>query len=102
MRTKLVSLEAAAAMVRDGDQIAMSSGFNHSPMAMLREIARRGVKDLHTIGIVGGSINLDFLIGTGQTKVIECCSIGFQPFSTVPPNFERYLKARRIYAMDNT
>jgi len=102
LRTKLVSLEAAAAMVRDGDQVAMSSGFNHSPMAMLREIARRGVKDLHTIGIVGGSINLDFLIGTGQTKVIECCSIGFQPFSTVPPNFERYLKASRIYAMDNT
>jgi acyl CoA:acetate/3-ketoacid CoA transferase alpha subunit len=102
MRTKLVSLGVAAGMVHDGDEVAMSSGFTHSPMAMLREIARRDVKDLHTIGIVGGSINLDFLVGTGQTAIVECCSIGFEPFARSAPNFDRYLKDGRIYAMDNT
>jgi len=102
VRTKLVGLEAAARMVRDGDQVAMSAGFQFSPMAMLRELARSGVRDLHTIGVVGGSINLDFLVGTGQTKTIECCSIGFEPFARNAPNFDRFLKEGRIYAMDNT
>jgi acyl CoA:acetate/3-ketoacid CoA transferase alpha subunit len=97
-----MTLEEAAGMVRDGQEVVMSSGFAFSPMAMLRELARRGVKDLHTIGVVGGSINLDFLVGTGQTSVIECCSIGFDPFQRNAPNFDRYLKASRIYAMDNT
>ncbi len=102
MRTKLMSLETAAGMIRDGDRIVMSAGFTHSPMAMLREIARRDLRDLHIIGIVGGSINLDFLVGTGQTKTVECCSIGFEPFGRAAPNFDRYLKESRIYALDNT
>lgn len=102
MRTKLVGLEEAASIVKDGDKVIMSAGFDHSPMAMLRTLARRGTHDLHTIGLVGGSINLDFLVGTGQTKTLECCSIGFAPFAREAPNFDRYLKDGRIYAMDNT
>lgn len=102
MRSKLVSLEAAARIVRDGDQIVMSSGFNHAPMAMLREIARAETQDLHIIGVVGGSINLDFLVGAGQVKTMECCSIGFQPYAQAAPNFDRFLKEGRIFALDNT
>ncbi len=102
MRTKLVSLSDAASMVRDGDEVAMSAGFNYSPMAMLREIVRQGAGDLHVVGVVGGSINLDLLVGSGQTAIMDCCSIGFAPFAREAPNFDRYLKAGRIYAMDNT
>ena len=102
MRTKLMELDEAATMIKDGDQIVMSAGFEHSPMAMLRTIARSELKDLHTIGVVGGSINLDFLVGTGQTKTLECCSIGFAPFAREAPNFDRYLKDSRLFALDNT
>ena len=102
MRTKLVPLETAANIVRSGDEVVMSAGFTHSPMAMLRELARRDIDNLHVVGVVGGSINLDFLVGTGQTAVMDCCSIGFEPFQRSAPNFDRYLKDGRIYAMDNT
>jgi acyl CoA:acetate/3-ketoacid CoA transferase alpha subunit len=102
MRTKLVSLSDAAGMVRDGDEVVMSSGFENAPMTMLREIARQGAQNLHVVGVVGGSINLDFLVGTGQTKIMDCCSIGFAPFAREAPNFDRYLKDSRIYSMDNT
>jgi acyl CoA:acetate/3-ketoacid CoA transferase alpha subunit len=102
MRTKLAELSDAAGMIRDGDQVVMSAGFTNSPMAMLREIARGGAKDLHVIGVVGGSINLDFLVGSGQTAIMDCCSIGFAPFQRSAPNFDRYLRDGRIYAMDNT
>jgi acyl CoA:acetate/3-ketoacid CoA transferase alpha subunit len=97
-----MGLDEAATMLKDGDKIVMSSGFEHSPMAMLRTIARQELKDLHTIGVVGGSINLDFLVGTGQTKTLECCSIGFAPFAREAPNFDRYLKDSRLFALDNT
>lgn len=102
MRSKLVTLESAARIVRDGDQVVMSSGFSHAPMAMLRELARSEVQDLHLIGVVGGSINLDFLVGANKVKTMECCSIGFQPYAQAAPNFDRYLKESRIYALDNT
>jgi acyl CoA:acetate/3-ketoacid CoA transferase alpha subunit len=102
MRTKLVPLETAANIVKSGDEVVMSAGFTHSPMAMLRELARRDIDKLHIVGVVGGSLNLDFLVGSGQTAVMDCCSIGFEPFQRNAPNFDRYLKAGRIYAMDNT
>lgn len=102
MRTKLVDLETAAKMVKDDATIIMSAGFAYSPMAILREIVRRGPKNLHQIGVVGGSINLDLLIGSGQTSILQCCGFGFEPFQTDAPNFNRFLKARRIYAKDNT
>lgn len=102
MRNKLVSLDDAASIVRDGDKVMMTSGFTHSPMAMVRAVARAGARNLHTIGLVSGSINLDFLVGTGQTAILECCSISFAPFGRAAPNFDRYLKAGRIFAMDNT
>ena len=102
MRTKLVELSDAVRMISDGDEVVMSSGFTDSPMAMLREIARNDLKDLRVVGVVGGSINLDFLVGSGQAAVMDCCSIGFAPFRREAPNFDRYLKESRIYAMDNT
>jgi acyl CoA:acetate/3-ketoacid CoA transferase alpha subunit len=102
MRTKLVELSDAVKIISDGDEVVMSAGFTDSPMAMLREIARSDLKDLKVVGVVGGSINLDFLVGTGQAAVLDCCSIGFEPFQREAPNFDRYLKESRIYAMDNT
>ena len=102
MRTKLVELSDAVRMISDGDEVVMSSGFTDSPMAMLREIARSDLQDLKVVGVVGGSINLDFLVGSGQAAVMDCCSIGFAPFRREAPNFDRYLKEGRIYAMDNT
>ncbi len=102
MRTKLVSLEVAAKIVRDDSKVVMSAGFAHAPMAMLREIARQGPKNLHEVGVVGGSINLDFLIGAGQVSVLECCGFGFEPFQDIAPNFNRYLKSSKLYSLDNT
>ncbi len=101
MRDKVISLDEAASIVRDGNQVAMSSGFTWAPMALLRQIARRGAKNLEVI-CRGGSINVDFLVGTGQACSVECCGLGFAPFARVSPNFDRFLKAGRVYANDNT
>lgn len=101
MKDKLVSLQEAVSIVRDGDKLAMSSAFTWSPMAALRELTRRGVKELHVI-CRGGSINVDYLVGTGQAAIVESCSLGFAPFARVCPNFDRLVKAGKVFAKDNT
>jgi glutaconate CoA-transferase subunit A len=102
MREKLVSLEQAAKIVRDGDQIIFNGGMDWTPMALLRELVRKNVKNLHTIAVVGGAINLDLLIGAGATATVETCSLGFGSYARVAPNYERYQKAGRVKMKDNT
>jgi len=102
MREKLVSLEQAAEMIRDGDQIIFNGDMNWTPTALLRELVRKKIRNLHTIGVVGGAMNLDFLIGAGATATVETCSLGFGRYARVAPNYERYQKAGRVKMKDNT
>ncbi len=102
MREKLVSLEQAAKIVREGDQVIFNGGMDWTPMALLRDLVRNGIKGLHTVGVVGGAMNLDFLIGAGVTATVETCSLGFGSYARVAPNYERYQKASRVKMKDNT
>src|SRR5579863_3971295 len=71
MRSKLQTLEEAARLVKDGDQVVMSANMNKSPMALLRQLVRQGSKNLRTVGVVGGEINLDFLVGAGVASSVD-------------------------------
>ena len=102
MRDKILPLEQAAKLVRDGAQVIMMGGMDFTPMALLREIVRSRVKGLHTIGVVGGAINLDFLIGAGATASVETCDLSLLPFARVGPNYVRYMKGGRVKSKDNT
>ncbi len=102
MRDAVLSLERAAKLVRDGDQVIMTDGMDYTPMALLREIVRIGVKGLHTVGVTSGAINLDFLVGAGVTASVETCDLSLRPFACIGPNYARYLKAGRVKSKDNT
>ena len=102
MREKLVSLEQVAKLVRNGDKVIMMGGLDYTPMALLREIVRGGTSDLNTLGVVGASLNLDFLVGAGRTATVETCDFNFQPFARVAPNYLRLQKQGRIKMKDNT
>jgi glutaconate CoA-transferase subunit A len=102
MSDKLVTLEQAAAMVQDQDQVVMNSGDDGSPLALLRQLVRQGVRGLRAVGVVGGGVNLDLLIGAEAASSVDTCSIGLDPFARTGPNFARYLQAGRLQALDNT
>jgi acyl CoA:acetate/3-ketoacid CoA transferase alpha subunit len=99
---KLTSLPAAAERVRDGARLVMSANLNRSPMAFLREVVRRRVRDLRVIGVVGGDLNIDFLVGAGAVAVVDTCSMTLGPFARTGPNFARHVVAGRVRALDNT
>ncbi len=102
MREKLVTLEQAASLVRTGDKVIMMGGLDNTPMALLREIVRGETTELNTVGVVGASMNLDFLVGAGRTATVETCDFNFQPFARVAPNYLRLQKEGRVKMKDNT
>ena len=102
MREKLVTLEQAASLVRTGDKVIMMGGLDNTPMALLREIVRGETTELNTVGVVGASMNLDFLVGAGRTATVETCDFNFQPFARVAPNYLRLHKEGRVKMRDNT
>ena len=55
MDSKLRSLEEAAEMIADGSTIAIGGlSMNSTPMAFVRTLARRKVRDLTVVAIVHG------------------------------------------------
>ena len=102
MRNKLISLEEASAEVRTGARLVMSANMQRSPMALLRQVVRQGTRELRVVGVTGGEINIDFLVGAGAASVVDTCSVTLGEFARTGPNFARYAQAGRIKALDNT
>ncbi len=102
MKDKQATLAQAAALVRDSDQVVMGAGMERSPMAMLRELVRQGRRELRLAGVVGGALNLDFLVGAGTAQSVDTCSVTLGRFARTGPNFARHVQAGRIRALDNT
>jgi len=102
MASKQLSLEEAASLVADGDQVVMSGGMSASPMAMLRALVKRGARGLHAVGVVGGALNMDFLAGAGALASIDTCSVTLNPFEREAPNFLRAVQTGQIRMFDNT
>jgi acyl CoA:acetate/3-ketoacid CoA transferase alpha subunit len=102
VRSKVKPLEEAAACVSHGAWLVMSANLQRSPMAFLRELVRRRVRDLRVIGVVGGDLNIDFLVGAGAVRVVDTCSVTLGEFARTGPNFARHVLAGRVRALDNT
>jgi glutaconate CoA-transferase subunit A len=86
---KVVSLEQAAALVPDGARIAFGGGgaMMRRPMSFAGELARRGVRDLDVLHMLGG-IETDLLIGAGCVRSTNCAYLGLLEHGQAP-NFQR-------------
>ena len=102
MRDKVNTLEQAAAQVKTGAQVVMSANLQRAPMAVLRQIVRQGTRNLRVVGVVGGELNIDFLVGAGAASVVDTCSVTLGEFARTGPNFARYVLEGRVQALDNT
>jgi acyl CoA:acetate/3-ketoacid CoA transferase alpha subunit len=102
MRNKVKSLREAAAAVKSGAQLVMSANIHRAPMAFLREVVRQRTDKLRVIGVVGGDINIDFLVGAGAVSVVDTCSVTLGEFARTGPNFSRYFLSGRVRSLDNT
>jgi glutaconate CoA-transferase, subunit A len=88
-RKSLVIGEAEAAeMIRDGMTIAIGGFINSShPMALVRQIIRRGIKNLTVVGAASGGLDLDLLIAAGCVKKLVTTYMGGEHYCPVAPFF---------------
>ncbi len=101
MRDKVASLQEAVSLVKDRDVLAMTTSvLEDAPMAFLRELIRSGKKALGVVGVTGGGLNIDILIGSGVVSSVETCSISMGSFGPAP-NFQRHLKSGSLEMKDN-
>jgi len=97
-KKKVTTLDEAMQIIRNGQTIAIG-GFllqNH-PMALVREIIKRGIKNLKLISPpTGGSIETDILLGAGCVNRLVCSYVGAEWLCPVLPNYRRILEAGEL------
>src|SRR5262245_8842236 len=102
MKDKLTNLETAASSVKHGELIGLTtSTVDNAPMAFLREVLRRGAKQLRLVTLTGGGLNADLLIGAAVVTEYETCSCSLSVYGPAP-NFQRALRAGLIKMKDST
>ena len=87
---RIVDETAAAAWVQDGMTIAVGEP---APMALIRQLIRRGVKDLT---VVGSGLALDLLIAAGCVRRTMAYYVGGGAGGAVAPSFRRAAEAGEI------
>jgi glutaconate CoA-transferase, subunit A len=99
---KRVDLPTLAAHVRDGDCVAVGGGLSsREPMAVLRELVRRGVRDLRVIGSAHG-IDIDLLCGGGAVAATAESYVGFEQDFGAAPNYRRACESGAVAVEDSS
>ena len=101
MTERMSSLDALAAKVRDGAQIALPPDYSGCANALWRAVIRRGVKDLHLVGVPVFGYHGDLLIGAGCVAVAETSAVTLGEHG-LAPRFTAAVKAGSITVKDAT
>src|SRR3972149_1466500 len=84
MRDKVISLAEAAALVRNGDTLALGGmTLYRRPVAFVRELLQTDVRDLTLLGFTA-SYESDLLVGAGRVSAIRTCYFGLEAFGLAP------------------
>jgi glutaconate CoA-transferase subunit A len=97
-RDQVVIGEAeAAGWIESGMTVAIG-GFilSSHPMAIIRGIIRRGVRDLTVIGAASAGLEIDLLIGAGCVKKLITAYVGGEAVAPIGPLFKVAVEAGTI------
>src|SRR3954452_11323077 len=93
--SKLRTLEEAAELVPDAATIALGGlSMNSAPMAFVRALARRRVRDLTLVAIVAGMPG-EWLIAAGCVRSVVSGLVSLEGFRLAPP-FRQAVQARQV------
>lgn len=99
-KSKVISLEEAASWVKDGMTLAIAGAHhNNAPNAFVREVIRRGVKDLTIIPSNATGYQIDILLGAGCVKKLYSSYVGLD-YIGMAPNFRRLGQAGILNVVD--
>ncbi len=81
-------LATAAALVKDGDLVALSGHTKNAPMALIRELIRQGRRNLGLVTTPTGGLNVDLAVGAGIADRIHFAQVVLEEYG-MAPNFRR-------------
>jgi len=96
-KNKIIDIKEAVKKIKDNSTLALS-GFSYMnpPMTLVREIIKRGIKNLRVISGPTSGIETDMLIGVGRVKEVITSCIAFEKIAGVAPNFKRFVEQQKI------
>ncbi len=87
-QNKVAKLTDIGKLIKDGDSVAVGGAWLSShPMALVRQIIRSGIKNLHVMTILG-SVDIDMLVGAGCVDRLMFSFVSMEAYG-LPPNFRR-------------
>src|SRR5918996_2686019 len=94
-------IEDLATRVPDGASVALAPDYSGCALAVVRALIRRGVKDLHLIGVPQLGFQADLLIGAGCVRSIEAAAVTLGEQGPAP-RFVAAVKAGAVEMRDST
>ena len=89
-KTILISEAEALDLIADGQTIALGGFITaQHPMAVIRGLARRRIKDLTVIGSVSASLEVDLLVGCGCVRRLAAAYVGAETAAPLGPFFKK-------------
>lgn len=102
MPDKRIALGDVARYVEPGMRVGIGGGpVMITPTALIREVIRAGVRDLHLVAASTGGYGIDLMIGAGVVASVEFAQIVLNEFGPAP-NFRRYAESGRLRCLDHT
>ena len=99
--TETLSLDRLAGRVADGAMLALPPDYSFVPMAAVRALVRRGVRDLHLVTVPQAGIAADLLIGAGSVATIETAAVSLGELGNAP-RFTAAVEGGRLAIRDST
>jgi glutaconate CoA-transferase, subunit A len=94
-------IEDLVARVPDGARLALAPDYSGCALAAVRALIRRGVRDLHLIGVPQLGFQADLLIGAGCVRSIEAAAVTLGEQGPAP-RFVAAVKAGAVEMRDST
>lgn len=87
---RVVPLQEAAALAQDGMIVGLSGfSYQNPPMAMVRALIRRRLKDLTLVSGPTSGLETDLLIGAGCVRRVVTAGVAFERVLPIAPAFRR-------------
>ncbi|MGH9748964.1 MAG: CoA transferase subunit A, partial [Candidatus Polarisedimenticolia bacterium] len=87
---RIIAAPEAAALVRDGMVVGLSGfSYQNPPMALVREVARRRVRDLTLVSGPTSGLETDLLIGAGCVRRVVTACVAFERVLAIAPAFRQ-------------
>ncbi|WP_338601953.1 CoA-transferase [Sulfolobus tengchongensis] len=102
MDNKLVSMEEAVKLVRDGDSITISGiSIHRNPMAFIYALVREGVRNLYFIDREPG-FGLEVLLKYGMIRKLRVAMSTLEWFSGIPVYFRKMIENGEVEVLEDT